>query len=101
MNARNLLVMTFTDMNISIQSFDFYFCTACGYTSSSEAVCTEDKLAAGMLFLRLARRQRRHLEVAVDLAVEGFEAQIGGKLGQEVQVDVAIKIGRASCRERV
>src|SRR3954451_19398643 len=90
----NLLVMALTNVNVSVQSFDFDFRTAGGDSSSAVAVRVENKLAALAFFDRLARRQRRHLKVGEDFAVEGLETQIGGELGHKVKIDISVQRGK-------
>src|SRR4029077_19221051 len=45
---------------------------------------------AFVFFLHCVRRQGGHRKIAVDAAVEGFEAKVGGEAADKGQLDVAV-----------
>src|SRR5579871_177279 len=82
--------MVFEDADVSIQIFDLDLGTAVTDASGGEAIGAKDDFAAVFFPRGGVKRHRGDRKVAVDAAVEGLEAEVGGKAAREKEIDIAV-----------
>src|SRR5450432_2859983 len=82
--------MAFKNAYVSIQIFRPDFRPAGANAASGVPVRTKHKLGPMPLAADWLRRQRGHLEVAVDGAVHGLEAEVARYSTDKIKIDIAV-----------
>src|SRR5277367_3056483 len=95
------LFMVFEDTDVSIQIFDFDFRATGADARGGETVGVIDDFSAVVFFLHCVQRHSGHRKIAIDAAVEGLEAEVGGEASCKEEIDVAVDRLKAGILARV
>src|ERR1700743_1069681 len=93
--------MVFEDADVSIQIFDFDFGAAIADASGGKAIGAKNDFATVFFFRGGLERHGGDGKVAVDAAVEGLEAEVGGEAAREEEIDIAVDGLKAGIFERI